>query len=164
LIKGAAAQAATQASNNPARRFLELLISSIASGRAYLSALRAGTPVECDDESSSQRRGQWRVAGGFGSDSSGLRVGWFEAENVYLDLDAAFRAVREMAPDAIKVSDVTLRSRFKDAGLLLTTGAARGTIHIRKTITGVEYNVLHLHASALGAAGGTLELITKAKY
>jgi len=88
----------------------------------------------------------------WGSSDRGLKIGWYDEENVYLDPAASYKAAKKMIPDGtgLSISAETLSRRLKDQGLLASTGTdlGRDTLTIRKTIEGRRRPVLHLWARA----------------
>ena len=155
LVSAGTAQAQSQASQEPAHRFIELLMSAFSAHKAWLAPV-----VSCVVGT---REHVWPWGNG-----EGLRIGWADGINVYLDPDASFKAAKDMATDGsgFSVSPGTLRQRLKDQGLLASTElASRQTITIRKTFEGRRQpgGVLHLWASAFGVSDDTAEKSTS-KY
>jgi hypothetical protein len=148
LIAGAAEQTHSQASQEPAHRFIELVVAAISAGRAWLGPLT--TP-----KGQIEDRWPWGIAG------TGLKIGWVDGDNVYLDPDTSFKAAKDMACDGsgITISPETLRRRLKDQGLLASTGmdAGRETVLVRKVADGKRRNVLHFLASTFGVSDDTVE-------
>jgi hypothetical protein len=143
-------QAAQQAESNPAQRFIELLRSAISAGGAHAAAKNGDTP-------DNPRSWGWRQEGA-DVRPAGLRVGWVDGDDLYLDFDSAYRVVQEhgrAAGEALTVTPGTLRKRLDDAGLLKSVDKARGTKTIRKVLEGSRPKVLHLDAKAfLDASNG----------
>src|SRR5262249_30307819 len=147
LTEAAAAHAGNIASAEPARLFLRLLSAAVASGYAHVSDQEGNQPQE-------PQRWGWRPdAGG----AQGMRVGWLDDGELYLEPDAACTAVQRFARDQIEsfpVTSNTLRRRLKERGLLATTDTARGKLTVRKTLQGARREVLHMASTAVlvGAA------------
>jgi hypothetical protein len=158
LCEAGATQAKQQASQEPTRRFIELISSAISSGTAYLADMSGDAPQH--PESSGWRYVKRWDGGGLvsvaeprgGSD----KVGWLDGdqdEHLYLDPDASYRVAQRMAPsnEPLTVSPRTLRKRLHEKKLLVDTDIeTRETYLVRRTIEGRERSVLYLNASALG--------------
>ncbi len=140
LSEAATAQAKHQAATEPAARFLTLLRSLVASGRAHLEARNGGpparSPVSCG----------WRENSGT-SAPLGECIGWVEEDDVYLEPTVAFRLAQIAARDAgeaLTVGEHTLRKRLREKGLLASVDKKHETLTIRRTISGSTKDVLHL--------------------
>jgi hypothetical protein len=157
LGEAAAAQGEHQASGEPATRFLELLASAIASGRAHVAAEDGGAPAQPGawgwrrDEPDRDLfiRERWRP----GRD----RVGWLgeDGTDLYLDPDASLAAAQSVGRDIgdpLTVQPRTLHKRLHEAGMLRSTEGARGRLAIRRVLDGLRRAVLHLDASLLHGA------------
>jgi hypothetical protein len=151
LISGASLQTQSQATQEPARRFLDLLMSAVSAGKAFLAPVKS--PQEAEGEDS--RRYIWR----YGHSTIGSKVGWYDNCDVYLDPDASYKAARDVAPDGITISVETLKRRLKDQKLLATTGTdtPRQSVTVRRTIEGRRREVLHLLAATLGFSAPELD-------
>ena len=157
LIKGAVAQARSQADQEPAHRFIELLMAAISAGRAFLAARNTshappGSVWEVFRRPTPDGEGSSPYPFHYGHSTNGLRVGWFDRDDVYLDPDAAYRAACEMSVNGsgISISLGTLKQRLKDQGLLASTETKRQTTCIRRSIEGRQRDVLHFTSSTLG--------------
>ena len=147
LGEAAAEQARFQAGAEPAGRFLELLISSIASGRAHVAGPDGGAP-----RNNAEAWG-WRainsMRGAQSHQALGDRVGWVDGDDLYLDLDAAYAAAHDMGNrtgDALHVAPHTLAKRLAERGLLASTenrGGKRRLV-VRRQLEGRRRYVLHL--------------------
>jgi hypothetical protein len=152
-------QAAQQRANEPAHRFLELIGSALASGRAHLAS-SSGHHPEHKPEACGWRqvvvgtgdyeRKEWRPQGD--------RIGWLHEResddvDVYLDPDAAYAAAQKLGRevgDPLTLTAQTLRKRLRERGRLASTEKpARQTLTVRRTLEGKRRDVLHLHAAAL---------------
>ena len=144
LVSAGAAQAQAQASQEPAHRFIELVVAAVSAGRAWLGP--RNSPQISEDEDG--RHYMHHI----GYSVHGLKIGWFDGDDVYLDPDASYKAAREMSVDGsgITVSLETLKRRLKDQGLLASTDTKRQTTCIRRTIEGAQHDVLHFTTSTLG--------------
>ncbi len=148
LVGAADMQQAHQRDAEPTQRFLGLLASALASGRAHLSSIHGSAPsdhVACGWRSRPIRDDEELVP-------QGARVGWIDNDDLYLDAAAAYRAAREMAngSDGLAVTERTLYKRLHERGLLVSTDENRQTLKVRRIIEGRRQAVLHLHAAALG--------------
>jgi hypothetical protein len=140
LLNAAAQQGKHQAEAEPAAKFLVLLRSLLAAGRVHLEAREGGEP-----ERSPESCG-WRM------DNCGKRVprgdcvGWADGDDVYLEPDAAFRAVQVAGRDVgqiLPVSEQILKKRLREKGFLASVDKSRETLTVRRTICGSSKNVLH---------------------
>lgn len=148
----ARAQRRHQAGSEPAGRFIELLRSAIASGRAHIASIDGGTPVSPSAWGWRQRtigtgeftRSEWHAPG--------RRVGWIHGEDLYLDPDASFAAAQELGNDVgdpLTVAPVTLRKRLRERGVLAAVDTERETLTVRRTCEGQVRPVLFLCANTL---------------
>ena len=148
--RAVAAQGHRQRETDPARRFLELLSSAVASGRAHLARPDGGKP-DVDDGAWG-----WRRARGDDWEPKGDRVGWLaDDSNLYLDSDAAYAAAQKLAQevgDRLPITPQTLRRRLKEAGTLLSTDSARQVLTVRRVLEGQRRDVLHMGVAAMSAA------------
>lgn len=148
ILGAAIAQEDHQAANEPAGRFMELISSAIASGRAHIATTDGEKPKE------NARALGWRKIGDEYADWSpqGDRIGWVDGENLYLEPAASYRVAQREAQggEALAVSERTLRKRLKEKELLLSTDRTRKTLTVRRTIEGVkDRGVLHLRLDSL---------------
>ena len=86
----------------------------------------------------------------------GQLVGWIDAQDLYLEADAAFAEVQKLARDggdSLTVTLPTLIRRFKERGLLASTEqtAERGWLQVRRSLQGRRRRVLHLDSNSLVA-------------
>lgn len=105
-----------QAASEPATRYLELLMSAIASGKAHL----AGIDGQCPGPDDAAACG-WRLPYGNNWIAQGARIGWIQEENIYLEPDAAYQAAQDAAGSAGNApvdSERELRKRLEEKGLL----------------------------------------------
>jgi hypothetical protein len=148
ILGAAASQEGHQASSEPAGRFMGLISSAIASGRAHVATTNGEKPKE-----NAGALG-WRKMGGEHDDwrPQGDRIGWVDGENLYLEPEASYRvAQREgQGGEALTISAQTLRKRLKEKGLLASVDEKRQTLTVRRTIEGVkDRGVLHLRLLSL---------------
>jgi hypothetical protein len=150
------AQGHHQREAEPAQRFLELLGSSIASGRAHLTGADGARPDAAG--------GAWGWRRGHGGDwePKGDRVGWLvDGEHLYLDSDAAYAAAQKLAQDVgdrLAVTPQTLRRRLKEGSLLASVDSARQVLTVRRVLEGQRRDVLHLSTTALSHPGAAPRL------
>jgi hypothetical protein len=149
--RAVAAQGHHQRETEPARRFLELLSSAVASGRAHLARPDGGKP-EVDEGAWG-----WRRSRSEDWEPKGDRVGWLaDDRNLYLDSDAAYAAAQKLAQevgDRLPVTPQTLRRRLKEGRILLSTDSARQVLTVRRVLEGQRRDVLHMDVGAMSAAG-----------
>jgi hypothetical protein len=138
ILEGMAGQAAAQEAQEPARRFIELLGSAVASGEAHLASPDGDSPInpaawgwrEVTVGTGGYERTEWRPMG--------RRVGWVDGGDVYLDPDAALRAAQEMARasgDGLAIGVVTLGRRLREAGILRSADLG-GHTTVRRVVEG----------------------------
>jgi len=146
LRDAAAAQAKHQAATEPTARFLDLLRSSLTSGRAHLQA-RNGTEPDRNPQSSGWRRdnsGKWAPFGEC--------IGWVEDDDLYLEPTTAYRVAQISARDVgevLVISEQTLRKRLRERDLLASVEQNRETLTVRRNISGTSKNVLHFRCSTV---------------
>lgn len=142
----AGAQRDHHVEEEPASTFLRLIASAVATGRAHLCSTTGGEPAQA-------RRWGWRpvqVGEAEVMRPGGDQVGWVDlgGAQVYLEPDAAYRAVQAYAPDGhgLPVSPSTLRRRLHERGLLASTETRGGKTHltVRRVLSGVRREVLHV--------------------
>jgi hypothetical protein len=141
LRDAAAAQAKHQAATEPTARFLALLRSLLASGRAHLEAVDGGAPKRAPGSCGwrSDSTGKWSPLGDC--------IGWVEGTHLYLEPTAAYREAQVAGRDegeVLPVTTPTLNKRLHEKGLLASVDKKRQTLTIRKTVGGSSKSVLHL--------------------
>jgi hypothetical protein len=154
----AAAQARYQAESEPTRRFIELLVAAIASGKAHVAAQTGQEPVTPEAwgwrlrtiGTGENARDEWQP--------QGARIGWFDGVSaLYLEPEAAYaaaQAVGQQVGDGLIISAQTLRRRLHQRGLLVSTDPKRETLTIRRILEGKSRDVLHLSPSTLFPSQG----------
>ena len=142
-----AAQGDLQADQDEVLQFLGYLKSSLNAGLCHFSdSLRQGAPAEHPSFWG------WRVIPGHGDEAPsidkplGELVGWVDPVRVYLDGNAAFAAVQQMAKDTGENMAITQRSlwtRMCERGLLLDVQREAGKVRMspKRTIAGVSRRV-----------------------
>jgi hypothetical protein len=144
LAEAADLQTADQASESATDKFLRLVASAIASGRAHVASPTGGEPggSECG-----QQWG-WRLC-----HPAGSLVGWVDEDGLYLEPESSFAVACELARsmgDGFQVSRRDLNKRLEEAGLLLGFIPGRQRT-ARKMLGGVRRPVLHLRPDALSS-------------
>ena len=140
-----AAQAGHQLAAEPAQRFIDLILAALSSGRAHVAAKDGTKPQDSSAWGWRPFEGEPR--------SQGLRIGWLDGDDVYLEPEAAFATAQRFAQDtgeAITVSSKTLHKRLHEKRMLAAIDENRGTLTPRHTLEGKRRAVLHLKASLLG--------------
>jgi hypothetical protein len=142
LGRAAAAQAELHGGVEPTGRFIELVGSAIASGRAHLASRNGDVPED-------PHVWGWRHDGSGGSlYPQGERIGWVGEQDLYLDPSASFRCAQHVAgTDGLSISAQVLWKRMRERGLLASTDTARGRNVVRVTLQGARRKVVHLLAA-----------------
>jgi hypothetical protein len=151
----AARQASHQASEEPARRFIDLLGSALAGGFAHVASAKGGTPFPYEPWGwrevlvgvGESQRVDWRP--------EGARAGWVEDGDLYIDLEAAIAAAQRVSQatgNPVAVSPKTLAKRLHERGFLKSVDSERGSLRVRRMLQGSRRAVLHLAASAIVSA------------
>jgi hypothetical protein len=144
-------QAEHQRSAEPAGRFLELLSAAITGGTAHIAGRNGGPP-------SKPAVWGWRTATPDRADpewrEQGLRCGWIDGDDLYLQPEVAHQVAQRVARDSgesLTIGPVTLRKRLHEKGFLQTveTHGNKRRLTIQRTIAGQDRSVLHLRADAL---------------
>jgi len=148
LGKAAEAQVDHQVASEPATRYLELLMSAIASGKAHLAGLDGGCPGEDGAAACGWRKRyqQW--------EPQGTRIGWIQDAEIYLEPDAAYNVAQAAAGDTgsgLVDSEREIRKRLEERGLLRAGGGDSrfNRRAIRKQIEGAQRWVVFLAPGAL---------------
>jgi hypothetical protein len=144
----ARAQSKHHAISNPAKRFVAILASLLASGRVHFQSRHGGAPRELPQcwGWTNDSDGSWNA--------HGPCVGWVGDEDAFLDSTAAFGAVQAVGRDlgeTLSVTELILRRRLRENGLLASVDEARGTLTVRRSIMGATRDVLHLTRSTFVA-------------
>jgi len=86
----------------------------------------------------------------------GDRIGWIDAEDLYLNPAAAYRVADAVAGangDHLGLTRRTLNKRLFERGLLASAERDRGKLTVRRTLEGSRRDVLHLKATTIMPAG-----------
>lgn len=150
LGQAAAAQSKFLDSEEPTRRFLELLIAAVSSGRAHVASTSGGPPSPSiawgwrEVRYGNEGLTEWRP--------QGECIGWVDESDLYLEPGAAFSAAENQARragESLGISQTTLYRRLHERGLLMSTDPGRETLRVRKTLAGTRRDVLHLPATSI---------------
>lgn len=145
-------QDAYHKASEPTRRFIELLLSALASGHAHI-ADPDGTPPREAPEAWGWRQ---RAIGNSINDRiewqpQGDRVGWIDGDTTYLDPEASYRSAQAMVAsgaDGLGITAQTLRKRLHEHGLLVIDDS-RETLTVRRVLEGRTRQVLQLAAGVI---------------
>jgi len=139
LRAAAGAQTAHQQSEDPARRFIDLLSAALASGAAHAATAENTRPDNPDTWG-------WRANDNGVYEPKGPRIAWLPEEGVYLEPEAAYKAAAAMAADGVglPVAPTTLWKRLSERGWLATVDERRETLKVRKQIGRERRAVIHL--------------------
>jgi hypothetical protein len=142
LLASGADQADHLTSADPVTRFLDLLRSALAAGRAHLASPEGDRPEA------------WAVWGWRKTTDEPLalgdRIGWVLGDDLYLDPDVAYRSAQQMTPhEGLAITPRTLWKRIQELGLLAGTDTARGRNLVRVTLQGARRSVLHFRTETL---------------
>lgn len=134
-----------QLTSDPALKFIDLLNSAIASGRAHLSGSKGGEPEENPEAWGWNRPNiEWVPKGPW--------IGWFNGDDLYLEANSAFAAAQEMGVaigEPLTVSPRTLNKRLWEGKLLRSKDERRNTYFIRRNFEERQHKVLHLSINRL---------------
>ncbi|HEY1754176.1 MAG TPA: hypothetical protein VGG72_02185 [Bryobacteraceae bacterium] len=139
-----ARQANYQQANDPALRFISLLRTALASGRAHVSDRLGKAPEE------PALWGWRRKPRGRAWVPQGVRIGWLAGSDVFLESAASYQVAQQVAgSEPFTVSEQTLRHRLHERRLLASVDAGRHMLLVRRTLDGQPRQVLHLNTSDL---------------
>ena len=146
LLLASKAQNRHQAASDPAKRFLELVGSALATGLAHLAQQDGRTPPQ-------PQASGWHKPSGNGNGKwhpSGARIGWRHDDFIYLDPHASMKAAQESAGDGEKIAihPRTLHKRLHEAGVLIKE-SSRDDLLVRRTVEGVKRRLLCLRTESL---------------
>lgn len=141
LVQVLKTQESHQSDSDPVILFFELLISALASGEAHIAGSDGSFPFQGQAWGWRERGEEWF--------SQGVRVGWIEGENVYLDRPASLRVIEKISPGAIEVGGQTLAKRLYERGFL-ESKEENGRLLVRRRLEGTRRRVLHLHIKNFG--------------
>lgn len=153
-------QEAHQRAADPVDRFLDLMVSAFATGVARVASPSGGVPAMVNIQEGQKIQKvppdgwgwefRWGPSGSTDDGNyypKGDLVGWLEEGVLFLDPNAALRAVQKMigsSGEALAISPRTLGKRLRERGLLLRTDETRGENTVRETLDNVRRRVLVL--------------------
>jgi hypothetical protein len=152
IADAASRQRAALHDANPVDKFLALLASAIASGRAHIADRQGGEPGRARTWGWAERtmgvgnnqRTEW-IPGG-------RCVGWLAGTDLFLEPEAAYAEVQRLAGEQGESFTVTSRALFKrldERGLLVTKDVERERLTVRKQVQGATRPVLHLRVESV---------------
>jgi hypothetical protein len=160
LAEVAAQQERYLQDSDPVRVYLRALRALVASGRAHLerATMAGGVPAEpgrwgWTDINTGREPTEFQPVVVPSWHPQGDLIGWADADDIYLQPEAAYRAARAFAETAgarLAVGQRTLHRHLRDRGALVDTG---GPEHhtVRHDLSGQRSRrVLHISAQALG--------------
>jgi hypothetical protein len=146
LLGLAAAQTLEQVASEPTKRFRELILAAFAAGHAHVASIDGADPENASAWG-------WRMEESWSP--RGDRLGWVNGDDLFLEPHVSYAVAQKMAreagEDALGISELGLRKRLADAGLLASTERRGSQRHltIRTTVEGRRREVLHVHTSFL---------------
>lgn len=150
LAKIGMAQGDSVTSADPIRRFFQLLRSALSSGQAHFAGKDGQTPAG--------DRGFDAISlGWMGGLRHGDCAGWISASDgdVFLDADAALRAVNRMSSEPFAWTKTTFAKRLSERKMLAGTDIHRGTLYVNRKLAGSSRAVLWIKVDTL--LGGEAE-------
>jgi hypothetical protein len=87
--------------------------------------------------------------------SKGKCIGWLDSASLYLEPTASYGTAQDVGRstgEPLAVSEITIRKRLNEKGLLASTELSRGTLTVRRTICGELIPVIHLRADVLSVS------------
>jgi hypothetical protein len=160
-------QRAPQDASEPAHRFVGLLRAALAAGKAHVALPNGGAPP--DDEEWGGRveaLGGRMEAWGWRMEDTGEKLkyaakgvctGWIDGANLYLEPTVAYAVAQDFGRstgEPLAVSEIALKKRLREKGLLATVDEKRETLTIRRTLMGAIRPVLHFNAGVFLDDGG----------
>jgi hypothetical protein len=150
LQDAAADQTTSLGDAEPTNHFLRLLRAVLASGRGHVANSDGTKPENASAwgwrqiENGTEARWQ----------AQGKRIGWVVDNHVYLELEAAFAEVQELAHsqgDNLAIAPRTLMSRLHEKGLLgaMERHGGKTRLTVRRTLEGQRREVISLRADSL---------------
>jgi hypothetical protein len=147
LVAAGNSQSEQQDTEDVVSRFLNLLSAGLSSGCAHLAEARTnGSPTDAPSWG-------WRQKGTAPNEylPQGPCLGWIDGDDIFLNPEAAFGAVQELARKQggnLPVTANTLWRRLAEREILASTETGRTTV--RRQIATKRHYVLHLKKATLG--------------
>ena len=144
---------------DPVARFPEMIAAILSSGRGHVAGIDGREPSAPPSPESWGWVGRETSSGLDGPRTTyqarGSKIGWVENDELYLEPDATYASLAELAREqgqTYPVTQQTLYRRLKEAGLLLRTDGARTTYPA--TVESVRRRVLVFSAAFLAGKQG----------
>lgn len=136
-LQGISDEQNAQATQHPADRFIELIQSALATGRAHIAGMDGRLPDEPD---------AWGWQPGHLStwESGGDLIGWTNGLQVYLEPTASYKAANDLARstgEGLAVTEGTLWQRMQERGMLHIEANRRGC-KVRKQVSAGYISVI----------------------
>ncbi|MCI0340256.1 MAG: DUF927 domain-containing protein [Planctomycetales bacterium] len=159
IVAAAEAQATYQLSADPAEMFCELVRAAIASGSAHLAARDGNPPTNPIPYGWHPRTGKTGANTFDEWVARGLKIGWIDGPDVYLQPEAAYSVAQRLGGSInqpLHVAGPTLHLRLHQARLLrsLDERGGKTRFKVRRMIEGTRQLVLHLAAETIIAPAG----------
>ena len=144
-------QAQYQDASDPVTMFVDFITSALATGKAHVASREDGSaPLDAQTWGWKQFGGEWS--------GQGLKIGWIEGEDLYLEPNAARAIVQEMSTrtdSQFVISASQLHQQLYSKGLLLSSDhqTGRQTYPVRRRCEGRSQSVLHFSAHTVGSMG-----------
>lgn len=144
MLAAASIQRDLQRETDPVDAYLSMLASGFSTGRFHADERNGGTPTEPD-------RWGWRHNASGILIPGGPLIAWVKGNDLYLDPQAAYKAVQDNAPDGerLAVTERTLRKRLFERKLLASTSSSRKTLTCRLQVKNLRREVLHLRVESV---------------
>lgn len=154
--------------DNPSEQWLRLLRAALASQQAHLSLINGDYPgleygwVQSIQPSEMEGREDKHTYSG-----GGRKIGWIDGEHIYLNPTSAYEAANSIGSkngSIIALQEATLRKHLDQDGVLASTGKRKKNgkeiklYTVRRSIGGVQQEVLHLKKSTLLPSGNEEEI------
>lgn len=145
-----AVQAELQQTEDPVLRFIDFLKTSILMGQAHVEEFTGGSPIL------NATAWGWETGTLMGQEilkPKGKKIGWISGTNLYLDPDASYMVVQEIASRSgspLTISPIVLRKRMDEKELIQQK--VKGNLIKWMDIQGMKYKILHILTTALGNA------------
>jgi hypothetical protein len=148
LIDAGRRQRHLQAESDPVSRFIDLVNSALASGRAHVAGMRG----ECPDTPEAWGWRQTKSGENSCWTPQKERIGWTDGSDLYVEPEAALAVAQQVAReggDSLLISSRTLHRRLHERGLLVNVDANREVLTVRRVLEARRRDVLNLRADVL---------------